>query len=337
MSGRSRAARKVLEADPGQQPGGRAPSRRRHDPRGADRRGQGGTNPRRLERLGPREDREPQRQPHRCSMLGSMTRAPPSSPSTHLMTHTTGLDGGGTVAADVDGHVFVAWHGRHQGRPRGGGGRGDSLSPGPRTMARPSPPSSPPSTAPPGPAAAAGRVPSSTVAAHLFALYRAATENIGRDMIVIASPGPRHHFEGKSLHPWRINLCPMSSEAFAEGPAGVLAGWETNGHVYFAKVDPGTLGSTPPVEPPGRAGTRKHPAPRGQPARRDDPRLDRGHRLAAGRGVGLAGLRRRGQADRREGPHPEGDPRLGPGDRRRSGRWAASRSSTDRRMRFGVR
>ena len=60
----------------------------------------------------------------------------------------------------------------------------------------------------------------------------------------------------------------MSSEAFAEGPSGVLAAWETAGQVFFARINPKTLESTAPVAPPGAARGRKHPAlavnPRGE-------------------------------------------------------------------------
>jgi len=40
-------------------------------------------------------------------------------PERSLMTHTFGLDGGGTVAADADGNVYVAWHGKAPGAPAG--------------------------------------------------------------------------------------------------------------------------------------------------------------------------------------------------------------------------
>lgn len=41
----------------------------------------------------------------------------------NLMRHTFGLDGGGSVAADQDGHVYVAWHGKAPGAPPGEAGR----------------------------------------------------------------------------------------------------------------------------------------------------------------------------------------------------------------------
>src|SRR5262249_17627387 len=39
-------------------------------------------------------------------------------------------------------------------------------------------------------------------------------------------------------------------------PAGVLAAWETQGQVYYARVDPKP---SPPVQAPGHSRGRKHP------------------------------------------------------------------------------
>src|SRR6266571_254829 len=50
----------------------------------------------------------------------------------------------------------------------------------------------------------------------------------------------------------------MSSASFSEAKAGVLAAWETEGKVYFARVAPRTLKVSEPVSPPGRS-SRKHP------------------------------------------------------------------------------
>ena len=51
----------------------------------------------------------------------------------------------------------------------------------------------------------------------------------------------------------------MSSEALVEGPNGVLAAWETQGQVKFARVDPGALKLSVPVGAPGSGQNRKHP------------------------------------------------------------------------------
>jgi hypothetical protein len=44
-------------------------------------------------------------------------------PERSLMTHTFGLDGGGTIAADSSGNVYVAWHGKAPGAAKGETGR----------------------------------------------------------------------------------------------------------------------------------------------------------------------------------------------------------------------
>ncbi|HEU4752255.1 MAG TPA: hypothetical protein VFU47_04030 [Armatimonadota bacterium] len=51
----------------------------------------------------------------------------------------------------------------------------------------------------------------------------------------------------------------MSSEALVEGPNGVLAAWETEGQVRWARLDPASRQPGPAVTPPGGSG-RKHPA-----------------------------------------------------------------------------
>lgn len=51
----------------------------------------------------------------------------------------------------------------------------------------------------------------------------------------------------------------MSSEALVEGPNGVLAAWETQGQVKFARVDPKALSLSSPIGAPGSGQNRKHP------------------------------------------------------------------------------
>jgi hypothetical protein len=51
----------------------------------------------------------------------------------------------------------------------------------------------------------------------------------------------------------------MSSFAFAEGPSEVLAAWETNGQVYYARIDSETGKRSEPVAAPGAGRERKHP------------------------------------------------------------------------------
>ena len=51
----------------------------------------------------------------------------------------------------------------------------------------------------------------------------------------------------------------MSSEALVEGPNGVLAAWETEGQVRFARIPSGSGGIGQPVSAPGGDQSRKHP------------------------------------------------------------------------------
>jgi hypothetical protein len=87
-------------------------------------------------------------------------------------------------------------------------------------------------------------------------LYRSATENIHRDIYLLTSPDHGHSFEGRKLHAWDINACPMSSMAFSEGAGKVEGAWETGGQVYFEDL---SRTNAPPVSAPGESKGHKHP------------------------------------------------------------------------------
>jgi hypothetical protein len=88
------------------------------------------------------------------------------------------------------------------------------------------------------------------------ALYRSATENVHRDIYLLTSDDHARSFEGRGLHPWEINACPMSSMAFAEATGKVEGAWETGGQVYFADL---TRANAVPVSAPQEGKGRKHP------------------------------------------------------------------------------
>jgi hypothetical protein len=92
----------------------------------------------------------------------------------------------------------------------------------------------------------------------VFALYRAASEKVNRDEILLISRNRAADFEIALAHPWKVAGCPMSSAFFSESRTGVLAAWETEGKVYFARVHPKTLKVSEPMSPPGST-KRKHP------------------------------------------------------------------------------
>jgi hypothetical protein len=176
----------------------------------------------------------------------------------NLMTRTSMLDGGGTVAADGAGNVLVLWHGRAPGAADGEMGRSvwiaRSTDDGATFAAE-----EPVITDPTGACGCCGTRSFADSKGSIYMLYRAATHGVDRDMTLLAADGGKP-FHRAVLDPWRLNACPMSSEAITEGGRGVFAAWETNGQVFFTRVDLKMKGAPPKTSPPGGAGDRKHPA-----------------------------------------------------------------------------
>jgi hypothetical protein len=180
-------------------------------------------------------------------------------PQRNLMKQTFGLDGGGTVAADTEGNVFVSWHALEVGSASGEENRkvwlASSADDGKtftkeRTV-------SPELTGACGCCGMRGFA-DSKGALHL--LYRSAGKKVNRDMYLLTSADAGKSFESVSVQAWKIENCPLSSEAFAEGPGGVRAAWETGGEVYFTTLAPGGGKLATPINPPGGGRSRKHPA-----------------------------------------------------------------------------
>jgi hypothetical protein len=179
-------------------------------------------------------------------------------PQRNLMQRTYQLDGGGTVAADEAGHVYVAWHGRTQDSRNGEMGRkmwiARSTDDGASFSAE-----APVFDKETGACGCCGTRAFADHRGTLYVMYRAATDSVDRDMYLLSSRDRGTRFDGRSIHSWRINACPMSSESMAESSSGVMAAWETNNRVFFARIDPETSKPSAPVAPPG-SGARKHPA-----------------------------------------------------------------------------
>ena len=185
-------------------------------------------------------------------------------PERNVMTQTFGLDGGGTVAADATGNVYVAWHGKTAGAAAGEAGRqvwlaasrddGATFAPEKAAWREPT-----------GACGCCGMAMFGDSKGIVRALYRSATENIHRDIFLLTSLDHGRSFDGRKLHTWDINACPMSSMAFAEGAGMVTGAWETGGQVYFETLSqPNGL----PLSAPGEGKGRKHPriaiAPNGE-------------------------------------------------------------------------
>ena len=180
-------------------------------------------------------------------------------PQRNLMRKSFELDGGGTVAADNSGNVYVLWHGRTAGDPKGEGGRrvwiARSEDKG-RTFATEEPAYADPT----GACGCCGMRAFVDSRGDLYALFRSAQQEIHRDAYLLRSRDQGRSFDGRLLHPWQINACPMTSAAFAESSANILVAWETENKVYFTPIDADTLAAAEPLAAPGSGVDRKHPS-----------------------------------------------------------------------------
>lgn len=176
-------------------------------------------------------------------------------PQRNLMTHTFGLDGGGTIAADKLGHVYVAWHGKAAGARAGEAGRqvwiavsnddGKTFSTERAANSEPT-----------GACGCCGMAMYADSHGVLRALYRSATEDVHRDIYLLTSRDHAGTFSSQKLDPWNINACPMSSMAFAEDGEKVEGAWVTGGQVYFkALTNPDAI----VISAPGPSKSRNHP------------------------------------------------------------------------------
>jgi hypothetical protein len=182
-------------------------------------------------------------------------------PQRNLMLHSFGLDGGGSIAANQSGDVYVAWHGIGESEAKGTGREGEarrsvwlvkSEDDG-RTFAA----EKKAWTQETGACGCCGMKIFADQKGDVFALYRSATESVHRDIYLLSSNDRGKDFQGKLLHKWDINACPMSSMDFAENGNTTVAAWETGGEVYWTRIINGR--ASEPIAAPGDGKGRKHP------------------------------------------------------------------------------
>jgi len=179
-------------------------------------------------------------------------------PQRNLLQFAAGLDGGGAIAADSRGRVFVAWH---AGGPESKG-EGDrrvwlttSTDDG-RTFGR----ERAISNIETGACGCCGMDGLVDSRGSLFFLYRSAREVMNRDSYLLASTDGGRTFRSVMMQPWGIGACPMSTYELTAGNGRVLAAWETGGHVQYTELTPATADNPTAVAPPGTSGSRRHPS-----------------------------------------------------------------------------
>lgn len=178
-------------------------------------------------------------------------------PQRNLVRYAKGLDGGLSVAADGKGDVYVVWHatGKIPGEAHRRVYLARSTNNG-RTFTR----EVPVSPASLGACGCCGMRAFVDRRGALFVLYRAAAENIHRNMTLLVSTDHGRTFRTTDVSNWRLDACPMSTDYLSEGRRSVLAAWEKAGEVYFDKINPRTFQLSSSFAAPGPNSDRKHPA-----------------------------------------------------------------------------
>ena len=178
-------------------------------------------------------------------------------PQRNLITRTTNVDGGGSIAADSRGGVFVAWHADHIDGRGGEETRRVWLAKsvnGGVTFEKEAPVS-------PGGTGACGccalRLYASTDD-RLHLLYRSATNRVHRDIYSLVSRDRGGTFTGGRVHAWKLNACPMTSMAIAQSGSRIMRAWETEGNVHASGIGAGTDFQAPPTDS-SKPLQRKHP------------------------------------------------------------------------------
>jgi len=178
-------------------------------------------------------------------------------PQRNVLQFAEGLDGGGSVAADTLGNVYVVWHsnpdknGEANRRVWVARSTDDGETFGREVAAY---------SEPTGACGCCGMRAFADDTGALYILYRAATQGTHRDMILLVSKDHAKSFSGDRVARWALNACPMSTAAISEAGPNVLIAWETAGQIFFADVrhNPDKISNA--VAAPGDTESRKHPA-----------------------------------------------------------------------------
>jgi hypothetical protein len=177
----------------------------------------------------------------------------------NLMRFTGGLDGGGSVAADKSGNVYVVWHGiaEQKGEEHRRVWLARSTDEG-NTFAREVPAFSEET----GACGCCGMRAFADEGGALFLLYRTATTMTERGMFLLTSTDRGKSFTGRRVDNWHLTTCPMSSVTVTDGKQP-RAAWENSGQVFFAdlnRISTGDASDLIRTAAPGATGNRKHPA-----------------------------------------------------------------------------
>lgn len=178
-------------------------------------------------------------------------------PQRNVIRKHPGLDGGGSVAADREGNVYVAWHAPDGGDSEAERGvwvarsRDDGQTFEEETQALPRKT---------GVCGCCGMRIHAGENGKVFIAFRSATEMVNRDIHLLASDDYGKTFRIATVDPWKVGTCVMSTASFSESTGGgLLAAWETKEQIHVMAVSPRSTG-TKAAPVPGKDKARKHPS-----------------------------------------------------------------------------
>jgi hypothetical protein len=153
-----------------------------------------------------------------------------------LRADTRALDGGASVAASPKGDVFVVWHGASADAAPGEINR--------RVFILKSTDNGSTFSAPtianandPGVCACCSLKTLLSPTGELLTLYRAARSTPQRDITLLSSSDGGTTFQHRTLGPWAISACPMSSASVIAAGPKTRAAWEAEGRVFTSLLD----------------------------------------------------------------------------------------------------
>jgi hypothetical protein len=156
-------------------------------------------------------------------------------PERNLIHSAYGIDGGGAVAADASGHVYVFWHAPIPGKKgepfrrvwmTRSENNGKTFAPERIIFDQPT-----------GACGCCSLDATTDPDGRVYVLFRSAKEIVDRDIYLLESSDHGATFTGSDIAKWNVGYCVMSSEAFASGPRGTFAAWESEKRVQFGRID----------------------------------------------------------------------------------------------------
>jgi hypothetical protein len=182
-------------------------------------------------------------------------------PEKGVITKYAGLDGGGSVAADDAGNVYVAWHAPQT--PRGDESTRRVFVARSRDDGKTFEAEKPVVGYSPGACACCGmRVLAPTGApGTLVGFFRTAIDQVHRDTRAFVVTDESTEHESKIVDPMSSGVCLMSTYALAEKAKGrmVVAAWETSGRIRIEPFDLSLRAGAPVQDVSDDRRAQKHP------------------------------------------------------------------------------